>query len=155
MDRGFTLVELVVVILVLAILAAVALPRFLDVSTEARVASLASLRGSLLEGARIAHVDCRLLRDCDSPGFSPVAITSPDGNSGRMFNGYPTSNASAFASHITRWVQIDGFTVDTASVFFTDFESQGAPNPDACKARYVFAQTQESGPTVQLFTDGC
>lgn len=53
--KGFTLIELVVVILVLGIMAAIALPRFVEVAPEARIAALESLRGSLLSGASLAN----------------------------------------------------------------------------------------------------
>jgi len=39
-QKGFTIVELVVVIIILGILAATALPRFMDVSTEAHQSSV-------------------------------------------------------------------------------------------------------------------
>ncbi|RKF21373.1 prepilin-type N-terminal cleavage/methylation domain-containing protein [Alginatibacterium sediminis] len=44
-QKGFSLIELVIVIIILGILAATALPRFLDVTDEAKVASLEGVAG--------------------------------------------------------------------------------------------------------------
>jgi len=94
------MVELIVVIVILGILAAVALPKFMGLEKEARIAALKSMGGTLQSAAQMAHGVC-MAQNC-----APGATLTIEGQSIVFANGYP--NAASIASLVQ---STEGFTV--------------------------------------------
>lgn len=109
-QSGFTLIELVLVIVILGILAAAALPRFSDLSTQARLASINGLAGNIRGAAAIAH-STQLARNLASN-----ASVTIEGATIQLNNGYPdTATIDDMLSDYTGFTFAGGtFTLTTS-----------------------------------------
>jgi MSHA pilin protein MshA len=75
-QQGFTIIELIVVIVVLGILAATAIPRFANVGVEARIASMRGVEGSMNSAKEIMRAKWYA-----TGSASAATVTTADGTS--------------------------------------------------------------------------
>ncbi|MEM8682464.1 MAG: type II secretion system protein [Pseudomonadota bacterium] len=138
-QSGFTLIELVVVIAILGILAAFAIPRFASLESEARTATVFGLSGSVRSAATLAH---SLFLT------TGATVVTMEGVNVNLTEGYP--DASDIAVTLA---DLTGFnvTVNGAGDEAT-FERIGAPGN--CEVVYNDALVNQA-PLVSVDISGC
>jgi MSHA pilin protein MshA len=178
-QQGFTLIELIVVIVILATLSALALPRFTGLQREARIAKLNAARGSVATASALMHATVIAKNNvadiATCPGGGGFANNSA-GATGTlctesgliaMVFGYPDvtaigtagllSAAGLSASFNPSLAELngDGYNyVSTGSV--ATIQIQGATTPASCQFTYVEPAAANAAPVISpVVTTGC
>ncbi|VVO44701.1 prepilin-type N-terminal cleavage/methylation domain-containing protein [Pseudomonas fluorescens] len=145
-QSGFTLIELIIVIVILGILAAFALPRFADLSGDARRATIEGATGSMRSASAIAHSAFL------TAGNNPASITI-EGLPVAMENGYPTEEGIVIAAGITE----EDYVINhaTPAVGSVTVSPNGAAAAATCTVVYAQATSATTPPSITSTPTGC
>jgi MSHA pilin protein MshA len=143
-SKGFTLIELVLVIVVLGILATIAAPKFIDLSSDARKSVMQGLKGSLDSAIALAHAKAIVTNQMNYSG----EIKLGDTYYALRFE-YPDFVARGDGTTSGNGLAIDSlidFDVEAGIAFDPNFspatfENNKANTPTKCKIEYFRAQS--------------
>ena len=166
-NEGFTLIELVVVIVILGILSVIALPRFINLSADARISTLVQVEASV-KGA-----NSLLFLKSHMPSYSTQAVPGRpdlldiDMDHDGDYEVFSAENIDVRLKYrnldntdIIKRIDISSeFTVQEEGIHFTyigyDLNADGTVKSDACYFKYTQAQSTSVAADYEIIDTGC
>lgn len=154
-SKGFTLVELIIVIVVLGVLSVTAAPQFINFSSDAEKSRLQGLKASLQSALDITYSKAAIQgleqqsATCLGGKFDDVNISCPDGGT-LLFYGYPAAKANV----INDVVDLTDWTVSEVGIGSAIRIAASNAHIDNCYLTYSEA-TSTSEPSIHVYADNC
>lgn len=150
-NKGFTLIELIIVIIVLGILGAVAVPKFVALQDDARQSSMTGLKGALASANTLTYIQAQF------EGLGSLADETLE-NGIRIRYGYPRATQSNLKL-VLDFTEEDWKLTGSRPVIFTfESETSGFSNDEIddvslCKLTYTDAASSGEMPVMTI--TGC
>lgn len=155
-QAGFTLIELVVVIVILGILAITAAPKFLNLQGDARIAALNGMKASMQSASSLVYSKA-VIKGLETA--STAASVSAGSTTVTISYGYPTADAAgivaALADTSSDWtVASAGTSTSTSTPATYALMPSGASSLTNCYVKYT-AATSTAAASVSVTSTGC
>lgn len=173
---GFTLVELVIVIVILGILGAVAAPRFINMQGNAYQANLQELKGAIETAAALAHTKA-VLKGYDKleyvltdSNFKRLLVGNPhDENKIEFSFGYPQATGNGIIKMMQNKAEFTSEPKDRGQYLYTHRDQNDytrlsialrhrhklGNDAGNCELIYQAPKAVGQAPNITLYTDGC